>query len=261
MLLKDFSKETFDIIIQAGQSNSEGYAFGAVEKAYKHDDRVWYLTGDWRVPRDFHFEPAKEYVHDNVDNSICGNFSLSFAQRYIEDGRLESGRKLLILRTAVGGSGFLDNYWKPGDRLYVRMMAMIQTALELNPQNRLVALLWHQGETDAVFHASYDVHYNHLADFIRTVRGTLELPELPFVAGDFTKQWSEENKETVIPVVHAIRSVCKDIGMAAFVESSGLLSNAQDTENNPNTDSIHFCRQAIYELGDRYYDAFVQLTT
>ena len=205
MLLKDFSKETFDIIIQAGQSNSEGYAFGAVEKAYKHDDRVWYLTGDWRVPRDF--------------------------------------------------------YFKPGDRLYVRMMAMIQTALELNPQNRLVALLWHQGETDAVFHASYDVHYNHLADFIRTVRGTLELPELPFVAGDFTKQWSEENKETVIPVVHAIRSVCKDIGMAAFVESSGLLSNAQDTENNPNTDSIHFCRQAIYELGDRYYDAFVQLTT
>lgn len=262
MFLKDFSKEKFDIIVQAGQSNSDGYAFGDVENAFKPDNRVWYLTGDWQVPDNFHFEPAKEYIHFHYDNLICGNFSLAFARRYIEEGRLEPERKLLILRNGVGGTGFLDNYWKPGDRLYVRMMNMIQTALELNPENRLKALLWHQGETEALFfQASYDVHYKNLMDFVRTVRGTLEMPELPFVAGDFTEQWSEEHKDIVVPVVQAIRSVCKDAGMAAFVESTGLLSNAQDTANNPNTDSIHFCRRAIYELGNRYYDAFAHLVT
>ena len=85
------------------------------------------------------------------------------------------------------------------------------------------------------------------------------MSELPFIAGDFTEQWSDENKEIVVPVVQAIRNVCMDAGMAAFVESSGLRSNAQDANNNPNNDSIHFCRQALYELGERYYDAFAKI--
>ena len=261
MLLKDFSKEKFDIIIQAGQSNSDGFAFGNVENAFKSDKRVWYLTGDWRLPGDFYFEPAKEYIHDVHDNLICGNFSLAFARRYIEDNRLAEDRKLLILRTAVSGSGFLDNYWKPGDRFYNRMMGMITTALELNPENRLVALLWHQGETDAILHASYDVHYGHLTEFVKSVREKVGKNDLPFVAGEFTKQWSEENREIVLPVIQAIKNVCADVGMGAFVESDGLLSNEQDTQNNPNTDTIHFCRSSIYELGDRYYEAFANIMT
>ncbi len=260
MLLKDFGKEKFDIVVQAGQSNSDGFAFGNVETAYKTNARVWYLTGDWRVPRDFWFEPAKEYVYDGCGNTVCGNFSLTFAKRCIEDGRLAPDRCLLILRTAVGGSGFLDNYGKPGDRLYVRMMAMIRTALELNPENRLKALLWHQGETDTLFHASYDVHRAHLTDFIESVRGTLGMPDLPFIAGGFTPLWSEENKTAVTPVLQAIRDVCRETASAAFVETDGLPSNAQDTENNPNEDSIHFCRRAVYELGERYYDAYARLT-
>ena len=30
-MLKDFSKENYDIIIQAGQSNSEGFGFGKTD--------------------------------------------------------------------------------------------------------------------------------------------------------------------------------------------------------------------------------------
>lgn len=258
MFLKDFSKEKFDIIIQAGQSNSDGTGFGTVEKAYQPNDRVWYLTGDWQVSGDFYFDTAKEYVQDNT---VRTNFSLPFVQRYMDDGRLAPDRKILILRSAVGGTGFLDGYWKTTDRLYIRMMKMIKTALEMNPENRLVALLWHQGETDALLHATYDVHYNHLMEYVRTVRDAFQVPELPFVAGDFVKQWYDLNEEISAPVVAAIRSVCKDAGNAAFVETDGLLSNAQDDEHNPSCgqDTIHFCRKALYELGERYYDAFKQI--
>ena len=259
MLLMDFSKIKFDIIIQAGQSNSEGYGFGNVENAYEFDGRTWYLSGDWRIPSEFYFEPARECVISAYSNTIRSNSSLEFARRYVSDGLLEEGRNLLIIRSAVGGSGFLDNYWKPEDRLFVRMIAMAKSVLELNPENRLKLILWHQGETDAIFKASYETHYNHFKTFITTVRDTFDLPELPIIVGDFVPQWAEQNKEIVEPVVKAMRDVCKDVGNSAFVESTGLLSNAQDDENNPNEDIIHFCRRSLYEYGDRYYDAYVEM--
>ena len=151
-MLKDFTKESFDILIQAGQSNSEGYGFGPVDNPYQPNDRVWYLNGDFTLSR------AAEEV---TGNEIQSNYSLSFAREYIAAGRLAEGRKLLILRTSVGGTGFLENSWKPEDDLFLRMMEMTRTALALNEDNRLVGLLWHQGETDAELGASYNVHSVH----------------------------------------------------------------------------------------------------
>jgi len=38
-MLRDLSKETWDIIILAGQSNAEGSGFGPASKAWSPDDR------------------------------------------------------------------------------------------------------------------------------------------------------------------------------------------------------------------------------
>jgi len=252
MPLRDFTKDKFDIIIQAGQSNSDGRGLGFVDHPYTVNKLVWYLTPDYII------EPARETVQKN---RILTNYSLAFAQKYLESGRLEEGRKLLILRTAVGGTGFLDNHWKLTDDLYLRMIEMIRTALALNPENHLVALLWHQGETDACHDASYDVHYEHLMTLVTSVRNMFHVPALPFVAGDFVQQWIAANEVICEPVVRAIRSVCRDAGHAAFVETDGLYSNAQD-ETNPrfgSDDTVHFCRSSLYELGYRYFDAFANL--
>lgn len=48
-MLHDFTQDKFDVIIQAGQSNSEGYAFGNVDAPYQPDGRVWYLNQDGTV--------------------------------------------------------------------------------------------------------------------------------------------------------------------------------------------------------------------
>ena len=167
----------------------------------------------------------------------------------------------MILRTSVGGTGFLDNRWKLTDDLYLRMMEMIRTALALNPENRLVALLWHQGETDALCHASYDVHYNHLMTLLKSVRDEFGVPELPFVAGDFVHDWKNKHLDICTPVVDAIRAVCRDCTNGSFVESDGLLSNAQEVypNNTRLTDYIHFSRRSIYELGKRYFEAYSTL--
>lgn len=252
MALKDFTKEKFDIIIQAGQSNSDGTAHGLADAPYQPKYEVWHMNGD------FTMEVAREMV---VGNAIRAHYGLTFADEYIRAGKLEQGRKLLILRTSVGGTGFLDNHWKLTDDLYLRMMEMIRTALALNEENRLVAFLWHQGETDAILHASYDVHYSHLMTLVRSVREEFAVPALPFIAGDFVQDWISKNTEICEPVLAAIRAVCKDAPNAAFVETDGLSSNAEDDPNpGHGADDIHFCRKAIYGLGRRYYAAWAQIT-
>lgn len=253
-MLKDFTQEKFDIIIQAGQSNSEGTSCGPVERPYEANDRVWYLNGNFTISQ------AAEVVWVN---ETVGNFGLSFAREYVEQGLLQEGRKLLILRCAVGGTGFLDNHWKMTDDLYLRMIEMISTALALNKENRLVAFLWHQGETDAILNASREIHYNHLMTLLRSVCDKFEVPEIPFVAGDFVQDWKSENMEVSVPVIAAIKDVCAEYPYGAFVETDGLKSNRQ--ENNrctlgwPDPDPIHFSRKAIYELGCRYFAAYQEI--
>ena len=254
-MLKDFTKEKFDILIQAGQSNAEGYGFGSVENPYQTDERVWYLNQDGTI------SIAAEKVKNN---GIQSNFALSFAREYLNAGRLEEGRKLLILRAAVGGTGFLDRRWGLTDDLYLRMMEMIRTALSLNPENRLVALLWHQGENDVVHGATFEQHYQNLFSLVQTVRETFQVPSLPFIAGDFVHQWKyfSKYKDACIPVMDAICAVCRDCGHAGFVETDGLHSNAQELTEHPlgwSFDDIHFSRRAIYELGIRYFERFVEL--
>ncbi len=253
-MLHDFTQYKFDIIIQAGQSNSEGYGFGPADSPYAPDGRIWYMNEN---------DTISLAVEKVAGNGIQANFALPFAREYVNAGRLAEDRKLLILRAAVGGTGFLDNRWKLTDDLYLHMMEMIRTALALNPENRLVALLWHQGETDAGCHATYDQHYNHLKTLVESVRTAFDAPDLPFIAGDFVHDWRDANIEICTPVLDAIRAVCNDCTPAAFVETDGLKSNAQAEIDHPlgwgNGDTIHFSRRSIYELGERYYGKFAEI--
>lgn len=246
-MLKDFTKEDFDVIIQAGQSNSQGIGMGAADQPFSPSDKIWFLNSDFTISK------AAEEVWGN---EIVNNFSMSFCREYIEKGRLQQGRKLLIVKSAVGGTGFLDKHWGPSDDLYLRMIEMTKTAVELNPKNKLIALIWHQGETDASLNASYETHYNNLTILINLVREQFGCKSLPFIAGDFVNQWKTDNIEICKPVVKAIRDVCGDIGYAKFVETDELLSNDQRFGNK---DTIHFCREALNILGVKYFDAFCEI--
>ena len=59
----------------------------------------------------------------------------------------------------------------------------------------------------------------------------------------------------------AIRDVFLEMG-GAFVDTQGLRSNWSVNAVHPlkRVDEVHFCRESLYELGERYYDAFAELT-
>ncbi|MCL2080300.1 MAG: sialate O-acetylesterase [Oscillospiraceae bacterium] len=244
-MIRDFCRDNFDIIIQGGQSNAEGAGFGIAETPYEPSADILYLN------RDFTICQAAEIV---CGNEIKGDFSLTFAGRYQSTGMLAEGRKLLIIRAAVGGTGFSDCRWGPQDDLFLTMMDLIKTALSLNPQNRLAAFIWHQGETD-VGHPA-DVHKKNLTRMVGLVRDAFNCPDLPYIAGDFVPQWKQSLSGDAEPVSRAIREVCQTLENAAFVETEGLKSNAEQFGTD---DTIHFCRDALNKLGERYFEAFAQL--
>lgn len=250
-MLKNFNTEEYDIIIQAGQSNSEGYGIGTASVPYAPSQNVWYLNEDFTISL------ATEKVAGNL---IQSNFSLAFSAVYIADGYLKEGRKLLILRAAVGGTGFLDNRWGLNDDLFLHMMEMIKTALSLNKNNKLIALLWHQGESDAMMNSSYETYYNNLSGLVNAVRTTFNVPNLPFVAGDFVQDWKNNNLKVCEPVISATKDICANIKNGKFVNTDNLLSNAQANVSMWDApDNIHFTRESVYTLGREYFSALKEI--
>jgi len=250
-MLRDFTKEPFDIIILAGQSNAEGYGYGPVEDPFEPSDRIFYLD------KHFMISHAAEKV---IKNEIRSSFVLSFAREYVNSGKLEEGRNLLILRAAVGGTGFSDHRWGMEDDLYLRMMRMIEVSLSLNKENRLVAMLWHQGETDAENGVSYDVHYNNLKNLLLSVRKTYGVEDLPFITGDFLPCWNAMHVEKGTPIREAVRAVVKDCPNCGYVHSDGLISNFQELHRKTFwKDYVHFSRRSLYEFGRRYFARFCEM--
>jgi hypothetical protein len=243
----DFASQPFDVFVQGGQSNSDGTGFGDVEKPFVPTENIMYMFPGGSI------ETARERHWDNM---TAGDLSLSFAESYINNGLLAPGRKILILRGAVGGTGFLDHRWRPGDDLHENLMGMIKKALSLNSQNRPIVFLWHQGETDAGLKASCETHTRHLATLINNVREACAAPMLPFICADFVQEWKDVKDTTFELVERAMRKVCANDPYAMFVETDGLASNNQQYGGG---DTIHFSRAALQQLGIRYFNAFQKI--
>lgn len=254
--------EKYDIILQAGQSNAEGYGHGPVEEPYMQDPRILYFTAEDPPAGEYYpkGEPriciAGERPHPELEpDDRRGDFSLSFAQKYLEAGLLEQDRKLLIVRTAVGATGFLKGYWRIGDPLYLRMLRMTDDALGLNPENRLVGLLWHQGEHEAAFLNAPQRYRDQLLELVESVRKRYDAPRLPFVCGGFCTEWAQKNQPACDNIMAVLRSVA-ETAKGAYVETADLRSNNQKTGDG---DEIHFCREDLQKLGRRYFTAYTQL--
>jgi len=258
----DFKNVKFDIIIQGGQSNAEGTGYGPVEKEYVPSENIWYLKAGETVEiiddnlrityldAPFRIEIAKE--HGEAENPI-GDFSLTFAKEY-EKSLLKADRKLLIVRSGIGGAGFKKGQWGIGKQLYTKLVELVDYALSLNAENRVVGFLWHQGEHDAFEKNEPSTFKSALYAQVNDVRR--RYGNMPFIAGDFVNEWKSKNLADCEPIIEKINEVIKESGNGAFVQTSDLLSNNQKIGNG---DDIHFCRESLHILGRRYFTAYQAL--
>lgn len=252
--------EKYDIIIQGGQSNAEGSGIGPVSQEFLPNSNIKYLNAKKHVDlvdeglrieyvdEPFVIEEANERISQD---KIVGDFALTFAEDYVKNGCLEQGRKVLIIRGAIGGTGFYKGHWGLQDKVYLKLLEMVDYALQLNPENKIVAFLWHQGEHDAFEGNPPDIYHKQLLDMLQSVRARYGV--MPFVAGDFVYDWKDKNIQICEPIIQVIRNVVKETEKSGFVETDGLLSNDQKIGNK---DELHFCRESLYELGRRYFKEF-----
>ena len=257
-----------DIIILGGQSNAYGFGCGEMEEEMSclknvylvYDDQPETFVTDERgtdiltVKRPWNFK-----VKGVVDKEYGAVIPLKFANEYIKNGLLDEGRNLVIIRAAVGGTGFYKKHWGIGEILYDRMLDMTEYILKQNKDNRVVAFLWHQGEHDAFENPEESRmerkkrYYTSLKTLVEEVRTWCKIPNLPFLCGGFTDEWSKDYREQCDAVIEATKDVCNDVEYAAYAETEGLVSNNQKVGNG---DTIHFCKSALVTIGDRYFNNF-----
>ena len=264
-----FVNEKFDIIIQGGQSNAFGMGWGPVEEEYQADEDILYLDaekitsegikdGFWGLVLDYLDKPFEITVANNrmLDGKLVGDFALTFAREY-KKKYLAAGRKILIVRAGVGGTGFMKKHWRVGDVVYEKMLELIDYALGLNPENKIVAFLWHQGEHDAFEKNDPDIFKEQLQTMLSSVKQRYHQPDMPFISADFVNEWKTQNLDTCVPIIERIKEVTAWAN-GEFVETSDLLSNNQ---KNGCGDVIHFCRNSLQELGYRYFQAYERMNS
>lgn len=225
-------------VLLLGQSNMSGRGDPAdVEPIV--DARIKVLrNGRWQ----------KMFVPVHFERKSCGIcLAESFAKTYIEE-HTDENEEIGLIPCADGGSSI--SMWQPGELLYDH--AVMQAKLAQRTSN-IVAILWHQGESDCP-PGKYPLYEEKFLNTVRSLRRDLNLPEVPFIVGGigaFIANFVSKTKGAVyggyVHINAALQKVVAEEPNMAFVSAEGL---------NHRGDSLHFDAQSLREFGLRYYDAF-----
>lgn len=164
-------------------------------------------------------------------------FAKTLSEEYITD-------TLLLIQNARGGTA-LERWMKGSEHgYYEAVITRIQQAKAIYPNAAIKAIIWHQGESNR---ENYQHYVRELKQMVSDYRKDLDLPNLPFIAGDLG-QWNPNY--TLIR--KEIAKIPDSIPNAALVSSDEL----------SNFDEHHFDTKSQRIFGKRYahlYASFVGL--
>lgn len=222
-------------ILIIGQSNMAGRGIKD-EVAPIQNDKLYVLrNGLWR----------NMYVPVNPDRASSGiSLVESFADKYAKNHNVDVG----IIPCADGGTD-LDK-WQVGGLLFDHACYMAELASRTSD---IVAVLWHQGESDC-YDDKYPLYEEKLNVIFNAFREKLGLHNVPFLVGglgDFLEFCEiSDLLKNYIYINEALKRVADKNEKVAFVSAKGL-------DSNP--DKLHFSAKALREFGLRYYNEFLKL--
>jgi hypothetical protein len=211
----------YDIIVIAGQSNSVGrgleeHTFPKSRGGLNH--KSWAQTLNmYRDDYDGRNGKSNNLICSlNKDNSIRNSardpiehqenfpyklnnreirnnfgFGVSFAREYIRQGKLRSGRKILLVGCGWGGTGFANNgrWMFPNGDLYLGTIRRANTAFaktDIGNNNKFIAILWHQGENDISTTTNYKENVSACLNGIRNAIQRTNPNTIPILMGGLT---------------------------------------------------------------------------
>ena len=177
-------------------------------------------------------------------------FGTTFAKSLAD----ETGRAVLLIPGARGDTSFAPKNgftWNPDDsrtrvNLYRRAVQAIDAAVARHPGSRVVAILWHQGETDVPLTPApaYQARLDALINDLRSRYGA----DVPFLVGQMVPEEMERSDKdySAIDAVHA--DVANRVPRAAFVEGPRAAYNSE-------TDR-HYSAEGQRSLGRAMWSAY-----
>jgi hypothetical protein len=177
---------------------------------------------------------------DRATSGVC--LAESFAAAYSHD---HPDIQVGIIPCADGGTSL--EQWKKGEALFDNAVNCTRLAKRTS---RLVAILWHQGESDCT-EECYPLYLERITQLMKELRAELGAEEVPLIVGglgDFLINCERFPHLKNYPHVNsALQEFAGRAHRCVFVTAEGLTSNS---------DNLHFSAEGLYEFGLRYYEAF-----
>lgn len=224
------------LFVFTGQSNMAGRAvieevdFGPIPNVYLLDDRGAFVSA--RNPLNSYSNIRKELYMQRMGPAF--SFGKAMHRAFPND-------TILLVVNARGGTA-IERFMK-GDstQYYQKTLSRIRQALKQEPNVKLEAVIWHQGESNR---ENYLKYVSNLDQLISDYRQDLSLPDLPFICGQLGL-WNNTYKN--------IRNEISKIEGA--VENTYLVSS----EGLTNFDEHHFDSRSQRKLGLRFARRFLEI--
>lgn len=227
------TQSTIDVYLVIGQSNTAGR--GDIEAQDEVVLENVFLLNDvnqWEQAEN----PLNAYSSIRKDLSEQG---LGYAYTFSKKIQRVTGNDVGLVVNARGGSSIFS--WRKGDddAYFEEAYNRLQAALSL-PNTSFKGILWHQGEANR----NYSYYLSTLTNMINDWRDTLEIDNMPFVAGQLS-QLRTDNE----PFNQNILTLPSLVDYTAVVSSDDLHA----------PDLTHFDSQSQRILGERYADKILNL--
>ncbi len=219
-------------ILIIGQSNMAGRGFKIEVEPIDNKQLLALRNGMWRPM----------YSPVNPDRVTAGvGLVESFADAYSKDHDAEVG----VIPCADGGTRL--EQWMPGGLLFDHAVFQAKLAQRTS---EIVAVLWHQGESDC-YPDRYPVYKEKCLEIFRALKTELGLDDVPFIVGGLGAWLAEYPTNDVfknyVYVNEALKAMAEECNWIGFVSADGL---------GCNPDYMHFNAKSLREFGLRYYTAF-----
>lgn len=267
----------WDIIVMAGQSNAVGVApatraVEALELALGADDsRIFQLSRSCYGHTDKDSIPALEpldfqgcdlnstWTQQNTRSSV-----VAFARRYVANGFLKQGRRVLIIPAAKSGSAITAWSTESTEANFFSDMYLRLNELLKNQNNRLVAFHWQQGETDMLRYYddkhveadadhSPEAYKSALSKIIAKIKNLPSGDRAAILIGEAAKELPYGGLREHIA---KMSELAKETTCASFISSEGLFVANDYVSAN---DKTHFTGKGQVEMAKRRFETFSKL--
>ena len=228
------------LILCIGQSNMAGRA-----KMLDADREI--VPNAYKLNRDDKWVAAKAPYHFDKKYAAVGPVD-DFVRLYLKD---HPGESVGVVPCAVGGTSvttWLAEGRKGQGANFTRALERAKIAAQ---NGKFIAILWHQGETDA---AKYELgplmktYPGRVKGIAEALRRELGDETIPFIVGEIGR-WKRGDGDHAARINPCINKVAEILPRSGVASSEGLR----------NQDRHHFDRESQRTFATRYYEAWKRI--